>query len=717
MKFSRRTNTIILWIISIALLVGMIVMFTPTMGNLGGAGQNTSTPALLVNGESIDEIEVARAQQGNLYSRVREGEAGQDLELLLLDQLVQQEVLAQAASRVNVSGGEVRDAVNEFREQNGVAGRNNDRAYLNLIGRVGFTDESFRDYLREQLRLERYQEQLTDDVEVTEEEVTAFYELNRDEYRRDERIEARMIVVDDAELADELRAEAAAGADFAELARENSLERADRAGALGAPSGSEEPQPVGRAALPGEVAAVAFGLRDSGLTEVVASGSRYYIVQVDAYLDAEVQPLEEVRDQVQEDALAAKRGRVLEDEISRLREEATITVPEESQYSFENDVVARVGDTEIMETDLVRATYTNPQIQQALGPENADLIAEFFKPTILSQLIDRELAYVGAQELDANFVGSKGMVAQEALAWVSRDVTATEEELREYWESNQGRYTVPAEADATRIEFSDVDTAEAFRSALLAGAGTEDAASEFGGELEDLGTVREGDTEASIDGALFGTNAFESLPGTEEEVSDVLVVEEPAPEAEAAEEPEAASESTSEETDADTEAAPETDAEGSEAEASDEAEPGDAEAGDAEAAESPETVERFVVLVAERTPERVRPLDEVRAQVEEVVLSQKRSAAQAEWLESIRAEVSVVNLLAQAEPDTDGAAPAIDGEDGGQQTAPVEGTEFSVEPDVDGGAEGGAEDSAEDGTEGETQDGDTEDGGEDTSPQ
>lgn len=647
MKLSKRTNTIILWIIAIALTVGMIVMFTPTIGNLGGGQRDTSTPALLVNGEAITELEVARAQQGGLYSRVREGEAAEDLELLLLDQLIQQEVLAQAASRVRVSGGDVRQAVNDFREQNGVAGRNNDEAYLALIGRVGFTDQDFRAYLREQLRLEEYQRQLIEDASVTDEEVEAFYQLNRDEYRQDERILARMIVVDDLELAADLRAQAAGGADFAELAQEHSLERADRGGALGAPADSSEPQPVGRAALPNEVAAAAFGLQGPGLTEVVEAGSRAYVVQVEEHIPADTQPLDEVRAQVEEDALAAKQGRILEDHIDELRAEATISSPEGSQYAFEDDVVARVGDSEIMESDLVRATYTNPQIQQALGPQNADLIAQFFKPTILAQLIDRKLAYLGAQELDAEFIGSEGLVAQEALAWVSRDVTATEEELRAFYDASQQRFTLPAEADATQVTFDALDPAEAFRSALLAGAEVAAAAEEFGGSLEELGTVFAGDLDDALDTALFGTDAFDSLPDSERSVSDVLVIEEPAPAAEVDAETD---DTPAEGGDGEADPATEDDAAAEDGEGTSEA-LNDAATGADDAAAA--TVERFVVLVAIRTPERVRPFDEVRAQVEQSVLNQKRSEVQAEWLASLREEIEVENLLSQLAPDTE----------------------------------------------------------------
>ncbi|MDZ7704066.1 MAG: SurA N-terminal domain-containing protein [Trueperaceae bacterium] len=170
MKLSKRANTIILWILAVALLVGMIVTFTPTLGNFGGAA-TTETVALRVNGQPITALEVARAQQNQLYNRVSEGEVGDDLELLLLNELVRQELLRQAAAQTNVSGGEVRTAVNEWRASQGVAGRNNDSAYLSVINRLGFTDETFRDYWREQLRQEKYLESLTESVSVTDAEV------------------------------------------------------------------------------------------------------------------------------------------------------------------------------------------------------------------------------------------------------------------------------------------------------------------------------------------------------------------------------------------------------------------------------------------------------------------------------------------------------------------------------------------------------------------
>ena len=690
MKLSRRTNTIILWITSIGLLVGMVITFTPTLGALTGGGQNdTSAPALIVNGETISDLEVAQARRSSpIFNVVQEGPVAEDLELLLVDQLIRQEVLAQAASRMRVGSGQVREELQAFRERNAVAGSRNDEAYLRLIGGAGYTDATFRDYLRDQLQVAAFQEEVTEGVDVDASEVEAFYRVNIDAYRSDPRVLARQIVVGDVETAEALRVRALAGESFGELAAEASLERADQNGAVG----GETPQPVGRPAFPSVVADAVFARSTAGLTPVVESGGRAYLVQVEEIVPASPRPLDEVRDEVREDALAAKRQAALNERIEELVAEAEVSVAEGAELSLDDPVVATVGSLEIHASELARETYTNPQIQQALSPQTASLIAQFFKPSILEQLVDRELAVQGSERLDATFFGSDALIAQSVLDWVARDAEATESEIEAFYQGNLDRYTVAASADVLRVDFGDAPSAAAFRDALLNGAEPEAAAEEAGGEVENVGVVRQGQLAPPLDTALFATDAFESLPGDPRAVSDVLVLEVPVePEAPAeqeapADEASQAEEATSEQAteDAETpEAAPDTDGE---AAATPE---GDPEAGpEAGAVET-----THVVLVALRTPQRVRPLEEVRSDVEATVLAQERQSLQREWLNALREEIPVETMLASATPP---ATPATGATDDG------------AEPAEDAGTDGDAAES--DVTDGETTDDETIDG-------
>ena len=619
MKLSRRTNTIILWFISIGLVLGMIITFTPSLGGFGGAGraQDGSAPAIRVNGATISELSVARARSNPLFNLVNEGEVGRDLEHLLIDELVRQELVRQEAARQNVSGGEVRSAVDEFRQARGVAGARNDSQYLQVLASSGFNDETFRAYLREQIRQEKWQASLIQGVTVSDEEVLAYYEANRGLYATEERILARQIVLADREEAEAVRLELLAGADAGEIARERSLERADRDGALGAGAGETEPRPVGRPALPTAAASAAFSLREGGITEVVQAAGDFHVIVVEEYLEPTPRPFEEVAERVREDALAAKQAGALDEEIARLKREAVIEIPAASPLEYENVAVARVGDVHITRSDLVRATYTNPQIQQALSPDTAFIITAFFKPAILDQLIDQELAYQGAGELGVPFVGPRRFVAETVLNYVARDAAVDDEVITSRYEQNLAQYTVPASADVVRVVLPDVDSAEAFRRDLLDGVDIDEAAEAHDAEYVSLGRVRRGEVEPAVDAALFTTDAFTTLPDGVLEVSDVLVL---------AEGPSALPEALE-------------------------------DAGDE--TEELEVAESIVVLVAERTPERVRPLSEVRAQVEAQVLAEERAALREAWLADLRERIEVEEFLAVAPGTPDPATFSI----------------------------------------------------------
>ncbi len=646
MKFTRRTNTIILWVISIGLLLGMIITFTPTLGRLGGQRAPTAVNGqaeLVVNGATIYESDVSRARQNPLFTTVTEGQVGKDLDLLLTDELIQQQLLSQASAKVNVSNGEVSKQVDSFRKARGVDGRKNDQAYLNLIGGAGFNDQTFRDYLRQQLRESAWQDQLTKDVSVSDAEVQGWYETHPTDYQSEERITAREIVVDDADLAASLQKQAVGGADFAQLAKDNSKELADRGGALGAAQGSSDPQPVGRPALPTAVATAAFGLQGPGITDVVSANGRFYVVKVESYEAAATRPLDEVRDQVKEDALNAKKAGVVQAKIDDLRKQADISVPDGSSLSYDNHPVATVGDATVTAAELDRATYTNPQIQQALSPQSADLITQFFKPAVLGQLIDTEVAYQGSKNLDVSLVGSKPMVAQAALNYVSRDASATADELKAYYDNHTSSYTIPAEAVATRVDFTDQGQATAFHDAVVGGTAVDAAAKAQNGTVQDLGTVQPGQLTTTLDTALFKTDAFSAVPGDARQISDVLVVSQPAADGGA----NGANTGSS---------ANGTDASGAAA----------ANAGGDAGTAAPATTDTYVVLLATRTPERTRSFDEVQSQVKAAVLAQKKQELRTQWLDQLKKDIQVKNLLAQAGGAAGGAAAGAPADQGAQ---------------------------------------------------
>jgi parvulin-like peptidyl-prolyl isomerase len=635
-----------MWLLAAGLMLGMIIMFTPALGSIGdllnGGARGASNVAMLVNGVPITELEVQRARSGSIFNSVTEGVVAADLQKFALENLVREEILDQASSDVRVGSGEIRRAVNQFRQAQGVPGRRNDQAYVQLLNRAGLTDQTFRLSLREQMRRQKYQDRLVKDVVVSEEEIASYYDIDKSAYATEERILARMLVLDEVGLALDLMKRIEDGESFQELASEYSLELAGRGGALGASQGMNEPRPVGRAALPRSVANAAFGLEGSGLTGVIQHAERFYVVSVEEYLPSQSRSLEEVHAQLREDLLVLKRAGVAEDALRQLRLDAALTFPEGSSYAFTNPVVAWVGDVEIREAELIYATYGNQQIQQALSPEFAPLIEQLFKPNLLEQLIEQELIVQGAGLLGANFIGTRASVSRHALSFVSRDAIASEVDIGRYYEENFDQFTTPASADATQIKFKSSGAAQRFRLSLLDGGNLEDSAKEWSGVIEDLGTVFEGDLRAELDHILFSTNAFEAIPDSRLGISDILVLgqeESPQVVEGALDADDSASANDLVETQNTSELEDGVDPVGTENEL---------RQGEIliEPSAFPAGLEsmNLSVLVVARRPEARQPLSEVRTQVETAVLSAQTQDLRSAWLDELREEFKVENL-------------------------------------------------------------------------
>lgn len=621
MKLSRRANTIILWLVSIGLLAGMVITFTPTLG-LGTGGANAlGRVALVVNGEELREFDnrVAALRTNPLFLSVTTGEVGEDLQLLLIDELIRQEVVRQESARQRVTDADVRRAVDEFRTARGLTGRANDNAYLDLLARSGFNDQTFRAYLREQLQTERWEASVVAGVAATEAEVAAFFEVNRNRYLSEERILARQLVYADADAANAALLRLQTGESAAVVARETSLERADRDGALGAGAGETAPRPVGRAALPQVVSTAAFSLAGPGLTPVIAADGRFHIVVVEGYLPAEPRPFEEVAAAVREDADAIKRAGVLEDVIDRLAAAARVDVPASGPLVYNEAVVARVGEREILASELVRTLYTNPQIQQVLTPENAFIITAFFKPSVLDQLVDQAVALRGVEALDVALMGPRAYVAQSALAYVTRGVEVSSEDIERYYRENTNFFTTPASALLYRASSEALERVVDMRTRLLEGATSfEDAAVAAAVELTNFGVVVPGQFPGLVDLALFGTEAFAPLPLAPWAVSDILVLldEGPAALPEAIEvEPEPS-------------------------------------------AAVGQSV--YTLLIADRRPASVRPLDEVRQQIAASLRNEREVLLRDAWLAQWREGVAIDTFLGGGGFGFEFDAPATD---------------------------------------------------------
>ncbi len=384
LKFIRR-NAAAVWVKMMFLAIVLVFIIGFGIGGYLG-GSDTVPFAAKVNGQRIEPTDAERAYENllrvyqNVYKENFRPEMAESLDLRgkALDQLIRMTLLRQEAERIGlrVSDMAVRDqiATNEAFQDNGRFDRN---LYVRVLRANRATPAEFEASTREQLLASRLQELITDGVRVSEaevreryqfdneainllfvkfdapqfmdqvqvsdEQVQAYFDAHQDDFREPERVRIEYVqyvpdkyvdaatATDDeiqgyyatheadfvspeqvrarhillkvapdtsqelkAEVrkkAEEILAKARAGEDFAALATQYSEDpgSAQQGGDLGA-------FPRGRMVQPFEDAA--FALAPGQISDVVESPFGFHIIKVEGKEEARTQPLDAVRGEI-----------------------------------------------------------------------------------------------------------------------------------------------------------------------------------------------------------------------------------------------------------------------------------------------------------------------------------------------------------------------------------------------------------------------------------
>lgn len=244
------------------------------------------------------------AQQGTPLDEATMAQFGA-LRPNFLDQFATQQVLLQEAQArdISVPEAEVEAQITQARES---AGENFEQA----LAEAGYGDEAaLREYIGESLLLQRVVESVQGEVEVTDEAVRGFYDENTEQFAQPDQVCARHILVEDQTKADELYERLEGGADFAQVARNNSTDPGskDNGGDLGCLTQGQTVPAFEEAAFAAEVGET---------TEPVQSDFGFHIIRVYEKNAGTTTPFAEVQEQVREQLVNEQ----LSAEIAELRE-------------------------------------------------------------------------------------------------------------------------------------------------------------------------------------------------------------------------------------------------------------------------------------------------------------------------------------------------------------------------------------------------------------
>jgi parvulin-like peptidyl-prolyl isomerase len=178
---------------------------------------------------------------------------------------------------------------------------NSDKKLQDQLKQTNTTLEQVKRDLRANLIQDALFAKVTADVTVTDKEVRANYEENKDQYGEPESRKVRHILVDKQERADDLYAQLQSGASFATLAKKFSKDpgSAAQGGELTVAKGATVP----------EFDELAFELDKNELAKPVKTQFGWHIIQaLSDVKPAKVQPFAQVKEQIKQQLLQTKKN-------------------------------------------------------------------------------------------------------------------------------------------------------------------------------------------------------------------------------------------------------------------------------------------------------------------------------------------------------------------------------------------------------------------------
>lgn len=289
---------------------------------LGASGCSNAGLIAKVNGEGIKredfdrEIERYRTQYPTMFQN-------QDSEFrfrrTLLDQMVDAVLLRQAAKKEGVSVG---DEDVDKQIENLKRGFADQAAFESALEKSGYTVDQFREFTRDQLTSQQLIGKVASGVEVSDDEVKAQYDGNKEKYVRQahEMYHASHILFDskDEKTAREVRDRIVDGEDFGKLAKEYSKDT------VSAARGGD----LGWASTPyvQEFQTVAEKLPVGEISQLVKSTFGWHIIKILERKSDKQKSFDEVKEQIRQILFQQKQAQAYQNYLQKLRADAKIEV-------------------------------------------------------------------------------------------------------------------------------------------------------------------------------------------------------------------------------------------------------------------------------------------------------------------------------------------------------------------------------------------------------
>ncbi len=263
-------------------------------------GQNDKVAS--VNGKEISK--------DDLYAEMLKTSGPETLDLMISDEIIRQET---EKENISVTDEEIAAEIAVYEEEYGGA-----EQLEAALAENGMTIEDLKEEVQTYVKIEKL---IGPNIEITDEQIKTYFEENKDSLGQSVKVEASHILTETKEEAEEIKAQLADGADFAEVAKEQSTDTvsAENGGQLGT---------FGVGEMAPEFEEAAFAMEVGGISEPVETEFGFHIIKVTDKTEATAPTLENSKEQIE--------GLLFDEQLNS--EYTTWLAEKQASYDIENKI-------------------------------------------------------------------------------------------------------------------------------------------------------------------------------------------------------------------------------------------------------------------------------------------------------------------------------------------------------------------------------------------
>jgi len=227
------------------------------------------------------------------------------------------------------------------------------------LKRNNLTLNQLKDDIKRQLMIGEAIEQEYEEIEITEEEISQYYEENKEVFFEPEKRKIRHILVEDKEEAERIMNQLNDGmVDFEKLARDKSIcPSSEQGGDLGY---------ISRGQMVEKFETAAFSLEIGEMSDIVETEYGYHIIKCEDIKDEHQPSLEEAREDIENVLKSQKQNAAIEALITQLREDSEVII----HYDFTSELeTTEQSDTEEPSEEIEFEENENQQEEEAVEEE------------------------------------------------------------------------------------------------------------------------------------------------------------------------------------------------------------------------------------------------------------------------------------------------------------------------------------------------------------